>query len=111
MPHCIIEHSTELDGNELVSLVYQGALQSNLFQPQGSDIKVRAKPYSNYQTGSVDIHFVHVTLRILCGRTLEQKTDLSHLVLQQLKKVITQNCSVSVEVVDIETESYAKIVV
>lgn len=111
MPHCIVEHSVEIDSDLLVSLVYQGALESNLFQREGSDIKVRAMPYASYQTGSVDINFVHVTLRILSGRTQAQKSDLTHLVLEQLKTEIKQECSLSVEVVDIDTDSYAKVIV
>ena len=85
MPHCIIEHSTQIDGKILVPLVHQGALESNLFDPEGSDIKVRAIPYTNYQTGSVDINFVHVNLRILSGRNPDQKLHLSKLVLEKLK--------------------------
>ena len=32
MPHCVIEHSADIDGKTLVSLVYKGALESNLFE-------------------------------------------------------------------------------
>ena len=41
MPHCIIEHSSNITGDKLVSLVYKGALKSELFEADGSDIKVR----------------------------------------------------------------------
>lgn len=111
MPHCIIEHSVEIDGETLISLVHRGALSSGLFQPEGSDIKVRSMPYLHYKTGSVDIQFVHVMLRILPGRTAEQKNTLSHLVLKQLETFLKTNCSVSVEVIDIDVESYAKVIV
>ncbi|MDO6612336.1 5-carboxymethyl-2-hydroxymuconate Delta-isomerase [Shewanella sp. 1_MG-2023] len=111
MPHCIIEHSTEIDGNLLVPLVHRGALTSNLFDPEGSDIKVRAIAYSHYQTGAVDINFIHVTLKILSGRDVEQKSKLTQLVLAQLKALSIKDCSISVEVDDIDRESYAKVVV
>ena len=111
MPHCIIEHSAEIEGNVLVSLVHSGALESELFDPDGSDIKVRAIPYSNYKTGSVDINFVHVTLKILSGRNLEQKTKLSHLVLEKLQMLSMSSCTISAEVNDIERDSYAKVIV
>lgn len=111
MPHCIIEHSSDIDGKSLVSTVYQGALASNLFESQGSDIKVRALPYSNFKTGNVEISFVHVTLKILSGRSVEQKTNLSQLVLEQLKSLEMINCSISVEVVDIDRVSYSKVIV
>ena len=111
MPHCIIEHSTEIEGSTLIPLVHGGALESELFDPEGSDIKVRAIPYLNYQTGSVDINFIHVTLKVLSGRNLKQKSKLSHLVLEKLKTLSMSKCSISVEVVDIERDSYAKVVV
>lgn len=110
MPHCVIEHSAEIDGKPLVSLVYKGALESNLFESEGSDIKVRAQPYSNYQTGKVDINFVHVTLRILSGRNIDQKSTLTQLVLEQLKTLEMSDCSISVEVTDIDRASYAKVI-
>ncbi|MBL4942277.1 MAG: 5-carboxymethyl-2-hydroxymuconate Delta-isomerase [Colwellia sp.] len=110
MPHCVIEHSANIDGNALISLVHKGALESNLFEAEGSDIKVRALSYSNYQTGSVDINFVHVTLKILSGRNVEKKSMLSQSVLEQLKTLSMSNCSISVEVADIDRASYAKVV-
>lgn len=111
MPHCIIEHSAQIDGAILVPLVHQGALDSGLFEPEGSDIKVRAMSYANYQTGSVDIHFVHVGLRILSGRTPDQKLHLSGLVLEKLKSKLRCDCSISVEVIDVDRQSYAKVIV
>ena len=110
MPHCVIEHSADIDGMSLVSLVHKGALESNLFESEGSDIKVRAQPYSNFQTGSVDINFVHVTLKILSGRNTDQKSILTQLVLEQLKTLKMSDCSISVEVADIDRASYAKVV-
>jgi 5-carboxymethyl-2-hydroxymuconate isomerase len=111
MPHCIIEHSPEIEGNSLIKLVHRGALESKLFDPDGSDIKVRAISYTNFQTGSVDIGFIHVTLRILSGRSFEQKSQLSYLVLQKLQSLTLSNCSISVDVVDIDRDSYAKVIV
>ena len=111
MPNCIVEHSAEIDGATLVPLVHRGALESKLFESEGSDIKVRAIPYSNYQTGSVNINFVHVTLKILSGRNLDQKSNLSRLVLENIEGLLSSDCSISVEVVDIDRDSYAKVVV
>ena len=110
MPHCVIEHSANIDGNTLIPLVHKGALESNLFQAEGSDIKIRALSYSNYQTGSVDINFVHVTLKILSGRNAQQKSMLTQLVLEQLKTLSMINCSISVELADIDRANYAKVI-
>ena len=45
MPHCIIEHSNEIDGSALIPLVHKGASESGLFQAEGSEVKVRAMSY------------------------------------------------------------------
>ena len=54
--------------------------------------------------------FIHVTLKILSGRSIEQKTMLSRSVLGMLEMFVLEKASISVEVVDIERESYAKVV-
>ncbi|WP_028865828.1 5-carboxymethyl-2-hydroxymuconate Delta-isomerase [Psychromonas aquimarina] len=110
MPHCIVEHSSAIDGNTLMPLVFAGALQSTLFEADGSDIKIRTLSYSNYQTGNQKIDFVHVTLKILSGRNIDQKSMLSQLVAEQLKKLGLINCSITVEVVDIDRAAYSKAV-
>lgn len=111
MPHCIIEHSANFNGSELIPLVHRGAIHSNLFDATSSDIKVRSIPYTEYKTGNEELNFVHVTVKILSGRSLEQRSHLSYLMLEELKKEVTKNCSLSVEVVEMERESYAKAVV
>lgn len=111
MPHCIVEHSTSIDGNTLMASVFQGALRSKLFEVDGRDIKVRALPYSHFQTGNGKLDFVHVTLKILSGRNAEQKLCLSDAVLESLKTLELTSVSITVEVVDIDRDSYAKIVI
>jgi len=112
MPHCIIEHSSSLDSNVLMPLVFNASLASSLFEKDGSDIKVRAIPFTQYQTGALqsDVAFIHVTLKILSGRNTDQKLVLSRLVLASLEALALKACSISVEVVDIERASYVKVV-
>ena len=52
--------------------VFDGALHSQLFLPDGADIKVRAMAYSNFKLGDGKASFVHVVVKILAGRTDEQ---------------------------------------
>jgi hypothetical protein len=47
MPHCINEHSLDFDSDQLVSEVFTAALNSNLCEPDGKDITVRALSYSS----------------------------------------------------------------
>ncbi|MGF1754062.1 5-carboxymethyl-2-hydroxymuconate isomerase [Vibrio makurazakiensis] len=111
MPHCIIEHSSSIESADLNQKVFLGALESNLFEPDGGDIKVRSIAYENYQTGTVKEDFIHVTLRILSGRNDEDKLLLSNSVMFQLISVPLVGASLTVEVVDIDRNSYSKQVV
>jgi 5-carboxymethyl-2-hydroxymuconate isomerase len=108
LPHCIIEHSDALDATALLKAVFAGASQSALFEPGDTDIKVRAQAYQQHISGAQHRDFIHVQLRILSGRNLEQKQHLSQSVLNQLLKLELTSCSHTVEVFDIDRASYAK---
>jgi len=112
MPHCIIEYSKDLektiDPSQLLTAVYLGALSSKLFA--SDDIKSRTLSFEHFQCGTIKSSFVHVTTKILSGRTLEQRTMLSNSILAELRNLDFSSTSLTVEVVDIEKASYAKIV-
>jgi 5-carboxymethyl-2-hydroxymuconate isomerase len=112
VPHCIIEYSqdleVEIEPSKLIKLVHQGAATSKLFDE--SHIKTRALAYTYYQTGISDNAFIHVTAKILSGRTQAQKAGLSKSILSQLEKLALSSVTITVQICDIETESYAKIV-
>ena len=111
MPHCIIEYAKDIEPlvapQKLISAVFQGAAKSQLFA-KDSHIKTRAIAYDHYQIGTNKNHFVHVTLKILSGRTSEQRQHLSSLVLNELSLLKFTDTSLTVEVCDIDKECYAK---
>ncbi len=116
MPHCIVEYSQELaqeiDINELMSNVFKGAVKSLLFS--STDIKVRAIPYNHFYTENTaqgansQQRFIHICCKILSGRTLDQRNNLSKTILSQLTIFAASSVSISVEIVNIERESYHK---
>lgn len=112
MPHCIVEYAKNLENHlyptELVNTVYSGALKSQLFN--ADDIKVRASAYDHFTSGIRKQDFIHVTLKILSGRTPEQRTHLSQTVLSELALLPFASISMTVEVIDIDKSSYSKIV-
>ena len=110
MPHCIIEHSSTINGKDLIPLVFQGALKTRLFSADGNDIKVRTQSFIDYQTGNTPSDFIHVVLKILSGRNADEKLRLSTLVLEEICSLNLSNCSITVEVVDIDRSSYSKVV-
>ena len=111
MPHCIIEHSSTIDAEQLNNKVFLGALNSELFEADGRDIKVRSIAYENYQTGTEKEDFIHVTVRILSGRSDTDKAMLSETVMTQLLSLSLSSASITVEVVDMDRHGYAKVVV
>ena len=112
MPHCLIEYSAQLNNTlkpaQLISAVYNGAFNAELFE--SNDIKTRVICFDDYQSGSVKANFVHVTAKILSGRSLAQRNMLSHAILAELKMLNCPSTSLTVEVVEIERESYAKVI-
>lgn len=110
MPHCIIEYAAtiteHLPVEQLTHAVYKGASQSELFNP--SDIKVRAQSFEHFYLPGAEQVFVHVNLKILSGRDLSQRKSLSESVINQLERLGIENAVITVEVNDIEKDSYAK---
>ena len=111
MPHCIIEHSSTINAEQLNNKVFLGALNSELFEADGRDIKVRSIAYENYQTGTEKEDFIHVTVRILSGRSDTDKVMLSETVMTQLLSLSLSRASITVEVLDMDRNSYGKVVV
>lgn len=108
MPHCIIEYSSDITikASVLMSVVFEGALASNLFEED--HIKTRAIAYEHYQKGTTRDKFLHVSVRILSGRTLEQRMLLSGKVLEKLDALGLKLVTITVEVIEMERESYVK---
>ena len=79
MPHCIIEYSKDLESelslSNLLSSIFNGAVESNLFNE--NDIKVRAIAYDHFTSAESRQNFIHVNAKILSGRSLEQRNNLS----------------------------------
>jgi 5-carboxymethyl-2-hydroxymuconate isomerase len=110
MPHCIIEYSKEIEKFvepvKMINAVYKGAMESGLFDE--NNIKTRSVAYDSYQTGSIKKAFVHVMVRIFSGRNLGQRKTLSGLIMAQLKTLGFPSISLTVEIIEIEKESYSK---
>ena len=111
MPHCIIEYSKDLNETvnieELVNTVFNGAVNSELFS--SSHIKTRALTYNHYLVGETKTNFIHITVKLLTGRNSDQRKLLSDSIISELKKMTLPPISISVEVVDMEKESYVKL--
>lgn len=110
MPHCIIEYSKdiEIEPARLMSVVFKSTLKSTLFKEH--HIKTRTLAFENYQKGACKENFIHVCAKILMGRTLQQRSMLSQSILDGLVSLDLQSVTITVEVIEMEKASYAKIV-
>ena len=110
MPHCIIEYTSELepalDVRGLINLSFEGIDQTGLFDPTA--IKVRATKLDYYKSGLDRDDFIHMTVKILPGRTDDQKKLISESILEKVEKIVGNTKSTSVEIVDLHGPSYNK---
>jgi len=110
MPHCIIEYTRNVEDqikiSKLVEVAYEGVVSSGIFNPKA--IKVRAIPFEFYKSGLERSDYIHVKLRILSGRTIEQKKEISDYMIECIKPHIGQTKSLTLEVIDMDIRSYGK---
>ncbi len=110
MPHCIIEYSNDLEQTDKILLVLEmvneSMVSSGLFNVDS--IKVRAIPVSKYLIGGKTVPFIHATVRLLAGRTDEQKHILSQAILDTISKQFHSIDNITVDVIDINPNCYSK---
>lgn len=110
MPHCVVEYSSTLESkispSILVNAVHQAVVESALFD--ASHIKTRAMAYQHFQLAAEHKDFIHLTIRLHSGRTIKQKQQLTSNVMQHLEKLQLTDMVVTIETIDIDSESYAK---
>ncbi|MFD2165977.1 5-carboxymethyl-2-hydroxymuconate Delta-isomerase [Thalassotalea euphylliae] len=110
MPHLVIEHSNDVlvqtDTKTLIETTVNAAMDSALFEVP--HIKARTLDYGHIFVGGTDKGFIHVVARILSGRTIEQRQHLSSTLLKALQNMSLKELSITVEVVEMERESYSK---
>ena len=110
MPHALIEYTEGLadDGQieSMLDALHTPIAATELFDEQ--HIRIRACPLHHYRHGGEKRPFIHAQLRIHKGRTIEQKRTLSSEVLATLCAQQWDAEVVTVEVVEMERESYAK---
>ncbi|WP_417454861.1 5-carboxymethyl-2-hydroxymuconate Delta-isomerase [Kiloniella sp.] len=109
MPHCIIEYAKPLENQiavaDLVKELFEGMVNSGLFNR--SSIKVRALPSDHFVNGSDKQLYIHTTIKLLPGRSPEQKEKLGKGLLDIKTQALGDTAMLSVEVVDLK-EAYFK---
>ena len=114
MPHIILEYSLPVEDSSLsveqakvlVDAAFAAVTETQLFKED--NIKVRLHPLEFYRLGLGDCGFIHGICRIHTGKTVLQKQQLSQSLLAALTGCETSKRVITVEVVEMDTETYAK---
>lgn len=110
MPHFIIEHGNALHGaedtNDAMQIAFQCGGACGFIGP--ADIKVRLRPYTDFFAGDGRTSFIHITVRLLSGRTTAQKENLSIALCDAFNARFPKVQSISIEMCDMDRGSYKK---
>lgn len=116
MPHLVMEYTGNLsiDAQPTLLRLNQALVASGHFEENA--IKARAVRLQNYLVGTdtqAQRGFVALRLAILTGRSLEDKKQISDLLGAAMRKDLTlvadTQVQITVEVVDMQRESYYKV--
>jgi 5-carboxymethyl-2-hydroxymuconate isomerase len=109
MPHIVIEYSNNLDNDVkssgLTKLLHKTVIDSGLFSPDA--VKARSIFYSDYVLHEAE-SFIHVTVSILNGRTVEQRNSLNESVFQAIKKAVPNAQKISSNIHEMDGAVYKK---
>jgi 5-carboxymethyl-2-hydroxymuconate isomerase len=119
MPHIILEHSTNIvekpDFSALLSTMHKTLMDFGVFKLQ--DIKSRVYACDTYYIadGKADNAFVHVEVRILSGRNQEMRQQIADRFMTLLQDNFSDSmherrCVLSVEVREMDRETYRKVI-
>ena len=111
MPHITVEYAGHLDGThcmtDICQTLFDAAATSGVF-PDTSSIKVRAIPCPFSRIGTEPQSFAHVMIRLLAGRDDATKAALTQTILAALDQMLPDVGSLTVDIKDIDTATYAK---
>ncbi len=112
MPHVIIEYAEALESQvsreDLLNTVHQTVEQSGLFN--ATDIRTRTQSFDTFRLGVTQRNFLHITIKLLAGRTDEQKLMLTQSVIQAVQTLSLTDVLISCECLDIHKASYQQMI-
>lgn len=120
MPHLIVEHSTNFSQKLIVKL--QKILQDVMHSCEGNfdanQCKCRSFSFDDYLVGKIDQSnslFLHITLKVLSGRSLEVRKNLAEKLMEFTKNFVDElglqfeRCDISIDIVEMQRETYQKL--
>ncbi|NBR94732.1 MAG: hypothetical protein EBT55_00265 [Proteobacteria bacterium] len=120
MPHIITEFSADFSADLAKNLATQVQQHFISLASEGNfdvtQCKIRFLSFSDYFVGlsnESSASFVHLTIKILAGRTVEVRKKLTALCLQSMQEIYQTQCQknrvdFSVDLVEMDKETYQK---
>ncbi len=111
MPHIIVEYAQQVLSDQqlttVLNSIHTAVAQSGLFD--ASHIKTRAYPFHLMTNAGGDEPYLHIQARIKSGRDAENKKRLSNEIINSLVPLNIKASVITVEVIDMDRDSYAKL--
>jgi len=112
MPHIILEYAEQLadDGevDAMLRAIHDSVADSGLFK--ANQIKTRAYPFRGFTNAGGGDPYIHVQARIKLGRDADNKQRLGEAVLAGLSTLKIPASVITVEIIDMDRDSYGKYV-
>lgn len=110
MPHIIVEYPKQLVNDTqveaILDTIHHAVAQSGLFQ--ADHIRTRAYAFTKFTNAGGSEPYIHIQARIKSGRDTENKKQLGDAILNGLITLAIPASVITVEIIDMERESYAK---
>jgi 5-carboxymethyl-2-hydroxymuconate isomerase len=110
VPHIIIEYAEQLAGKAeieaILQAVHNATADSGLFK--ANQIKTRAYPFRQFSNAGGNDPYIHIQARIKSGRDADNKKRLGEAILAGLSSLNSNASVITVEVIDMDRDSYAK---
>ncbi|MBD1575745.1 MULTISPECIES: 5-carboxymethyl-2-hydroxymuconate Delta-isomerase [Vibrio] len=114
MPNVVMEYSDSIEERvnvqALLEDLHHATIDSGLFQAM--DVKSRTLRPHNWLIGDKadTVDFIHVTVELLSGRTVEQKQALSQAIMAALRGKADFVAILTVNIRDMDRECFQKVV-
>lgn len=112
MPHIIIEYSEQLlrdaEVHTMLKTVHASIADSGLFK--ANQIKTRAYPFKEFTNAGKSDPYIHIQARIKSGRDADNKKRFAEVILAGFETLSIPASVITVEVIDMDRDSYGKYV-
>ncbi len=109
MPHIIIEYSNNLTELNVTKLMHDcHHAMDGLHNVTTDRVKTRAVKLDDFLVGvhGATGQMVHITLKLMTGRSVEARHELAKILYDKAKKHIPESAALTVEVVELDKATY-----